>query len=339
MASPVRGLLDPKNAVDGGGSKFQEGLFRVDKSEFEVFQKRGAKDQTPPAPITALVWTGTRLDEDHRPLMAEDGQPLVERLDFSLGSTSLAYVHPARANGPDDGDLEDAGEQVGASGPTIVCAKSGWSLNKKSGFAVLAESLDKAGYFKPDEAVYEWAPSYEGAIFYMKPAAQSMEKDGKNEQYFQKVVAQVVKWPGKDAVAGKTAASGGKAAASGKAAAPAKSTAKVNGAAAAQATAPPPAPPAETEAVDPAIAQQLIELLPGVIGKKLGTKMSLKTWGTQLGMAAITAKIKGPTQIAMVNLAKDTNWLEENGVVQIGDDIVQPVFNEERTEVTFQVAG
>jgi hypothetical protein len=341
MASPVRGLLDPKNATEGSGPKFAEGLVRVDKSEFEVFQKRGKKDEAPPAPITALVWTCTRLDEEHRPLTADDGQPLVERLDFGLGSTSVAYVHPARANSPEDEDLEDAGAEVGATGPTIVCAKAGWTLNKKSGLAVLNESLAKAGFFEPGKEMYEWAPAYEGCVFYMTSHAEAIEKDGKKEQYFQKVVSQVVKRAGAGDVKGQAKAPT-KTAASASAPAAGKANTKANGsAAAASAPASAPAPaPAESNgaAADTDVTKLLVEHLPGIIAPKLGETLTLKALGSLVG-AKIAGKVKGKPAVDMVKVVRDPAWLEENAVgMQVGDDLVSPVFNADRSEVTFQIA-
>lgn len=337
----ARELANPKNASSGGGPKFTEGLVRVDKGEFGVFQKKGPKDGAAPAPIIALLLTVTRLDEEHRPLQAEDGQPLVEVLDFGMGTTSLTYAHPARATGPDDDDPEDVGVEVGAVGPTWTVSKSGFTVNDKTAYHAFNTSLEKAGYFKPGEEQYHWGPSYEGSIFFMTNQPEKMERNGKSEQYFVKVVSEVVK-NGMDSPKPQA-----KSTASAKKTAP-PAQAKPKAAESKPASTPAPAPSAAADAggvdVDSALREQasekLIEWLPKIFGGKIGEPFSPKSLGTQVGMV-VTGKpgvkeVKG-LSLAMVRLVKDSAWLAENGVFQHNEELIQPVFGEDGG-VVFQAA-
>ncbi len=111
-----KGWANPKNAAPdtGGGGGFKEGLVQVDLSEYGVHQNKGAEGKEQPAPITALIWDVTRLDENMEPLHnPEGGEALTEKLVFSLGGKSITKVHPGKGSGPDDEEIEDQGAAVG----------------------------------------------------------------------------------------------------------------------------------------------------------------------------------------------------------------------------------
>lgn len=163
-----KGFLNPENAAKSTGSNFKEGFVRVDSSVFRVHKGKSAEGQPERTAVTALVWGVTRLDEEHEPLTNEDGENLTEELVFSLGGKSLPAVHPGEASSPDadDDDIEDAGDEVNAEGPTIKLISSSFKPHEKSSIMKLFNSLKLAGY-KPEYIDRVWAPDFVGMIAFV----------------------------------------------------------------------------------------------------------------------------------------------------------------------------
>ncbi len=164
MAIP-KGLFNPKNAVESTGG-FREGIIQVDSSVYKVHRNRTGEGQAELAPVMALCWNITRLDEEQEVMTNEDNEPLTEELIFSGGGKSLAQVHPGRADSPDDPEIEDAGVAVNTEGPTVYLVNQDWFPHKKSGMTQLMESLKEKG-LKEEYLDRVWAPDYVGAIFFI----------------------------------------------------------------------------------------------------------------------------------------------------------------------------
>lgn len=322
MASPVRGMLDPDNAKSGF-AQFVEGHVRVDKAEFAIIAKHQRKGDTgpAPAPVFGELLYVTRLDQEHRPLLADDGKPLTEILPFGAGSTSATFLHPALASGPEDGELEDAGGEPGAAGPTFIVVKDGWELNPGTPLCIFYKSLKKCGYFPPDQQLFEWAPALEGAILDMAGEPQESNRNGKKETWTAKVVRSIVRMPG-------ASASGGGAAAAAKSkpkpAAQAKqSKSAANGSAADQsATAAAPAS-GETDEITQAANTALMSVMPDLVGGIVGQPVTMKFLANKVGL-----KLASKVNLQVINKAREivqtAAWLEQNGVMQIGDDLIMP---------------
>jgi len=172
MANITRkNIFDPKTFVESGGGQFQEGNIQVVESKYLVHkaQERQAKPGEtvePTIPHMVLAWRCKRLNEQLVPMTDESGE-IFEDLQFGFGTKSLQHVHPGRADSPDDEQVEDAGTEVGASGPTIVIMPSFEGLNTKSSLSVLINSLVEAS-LSPTIRNRAWAPDYVGGIFHMK---------------------------------------------------------------------------------------------------------------------------------------------------------------------------
>lgn len=162
----MKGLLNPKNQKEGGGGSFQEGNVEVKEASFIVFQPKAGEGQPERNPFVALLWKVARLDEELEPLRNDDEEPVTEDLVFSFGKSSLAFIHPASASGPDDEETEDQGDEPGTIGSTLHEVKP-FALNSKAGVAFLMNSLKKAGW-KEDYLDRVWAPDYVGLVAHMK---------------------------------------------------------------------------------------------------------------------------------------------------------------------------
>lgn len=206
---PVKPLYDPANAVESAQG-FKEGLIRVEQSVHKVHQPKAGEGQTSDRnPFMALAWQCTRLDEETKePMLDGDDNPITEELIFSFGATSLAKVHPGLADSPESNDIEDAGVEINAEGPTVYMVDQAWWPNKKAGLVHLMESLKGKG-LKPDQLTRVWAPDWVGCIFYMKSqqAEDKMwrpnaKKGGQLEEvaYSYKVVERIERGPRQGAV-------------------------------------------------------------------------------------------------------------------------------------------
>ena len=191
----ARGLLNPKNAVEGGGG-FKEGMVRVDRACFKVYQNKAREGQEALAPVLALIWGVTRLDPDnHEPLKNDDGGDQKEELQMSLGGKSLNQAHPGKADSADDEEVEDLKAEVGTEGPTVFLTNPTFKLNSKSGCSQLMESLRTAG-FKEEYLDRVWAPDFVGCIFHMKNLVSKdtmTGSDGKEYTINYKVVDKIIR--------------------------------------------------------------------------------------------------------------------------------------------------
>ncbi len=167
-----KGWSNPKNAqpdTGGGGGGFKEGLVRVDKSTFTVWQPKGAADKAAPLPVSGMVWEVTRLDEAMEPMVNEgtDGEHLTERLQFSFGTKALAKIHPGKGDGPDDEEPEDCGSEIGVEGNTAFFVEPTFQLHPKCSYLVVTGSIIKADSKLESIVDRGWAPDYTGCIFFM----------------------------------------------------------------------------------------------------------------------------------------------------------------------------
>lgn len=189
-----KGLLNPKNAVESGGSRFKEGIVRVEESSFQV-TKAEYKNAVP---IVSLVWKVIRLDEDQQALCDDDGVPVTETLIFGIGGKSLANAHPGNASGPEDSEVEDLGVAVGISGPTLLVVNETWNPDKKSSCIKLMDSL-RAVQFKDEIIDRQWAPDYVGLVAFMETfhdaANPVVGSDGKERPIAYKVVKRMIRAP------------------------------------------------------------------------------------------------------------------------------------------------
>lgn len=287
-------LLDPKNFAPEG-SKFKEGYVRVDKSAYAVVQDRpyGAQAQKPP--YTALVWDVTRLSEELEPMNDDDGNPLTEKLNFSLGQKSLAMIHPGNGTGPDDDEPEDLGEEVGVEGNTLLLKVDDFKLNSKSGLAKLSASLTKMGYTALHMSRM-WAPDFKGVVFHMKPELSDekiLGDDGKEHPISYKIADKF--FPAGKVATGAAAPLPKKGAQSEKKAA--SGSGGANGKA-----------PADNDAeklLDPIMLKLSEDLDKQAITRKA---LSAKVAG-ELQSAGIETKM----HIPILTLVKDAGWLEKNG--------------------------
>ncbi len=171
------GLFNPINAVESSGG-FKEGLVQIDTSVYKVHKGRSGEGQEDIAPKLALVWNVTRLDEDKQPLTDGDGNPIQEEVVFSAGGQSLRHAHPGRADSADSEEIEDAGVEINAEGPTIYLTNQTWKPDKKSAIVNLQESLVGKGL----DLDRTWAPDYIGGIVYLKskPSGQTITRADKS---------------------------------------------------------------------------------------------------------------------------------------------------------------
>ncbi len=177
---PIPGFLHPDNANEGSIG-FKEGLVRVDAAAFKVHQPPVAEGTGETRnPFLALVWNVTRLDEDKTPLIDNENNPLTEEVIFSLGGKSLQHAHPGICSNYEDEDVEDAGVDINAEGPTIYLTNATWRPDKKSGLVNLQLSLKDKGV---DSRILNrvWAPDYVGGIVFLKnqPSGQTIQRPDK----------------------------------------------------------------------------------------------------------------------------------------------------------------
>lgn len=263
------GLANPANASKGGA--FKEGLVRIDSNSYKVHQSKGEDA----VPTTKWSWIVTRLDEEQKPLLNEQDEPIIEELLFGFGGKALPFVHPGKCETLEDEDAEDMGTSVGgpdstlSEGNTIFLQAPDWKPNEKCGLMVLTKSLTAQNV----NVLYLnrcWAPDWNGCIFYMKSELGGKTNDGKD--YNQKVVTKVLVGPG-----------GGKA-----------KSGKASG------------KPNDAEAT---IGPILHALSAELDGQSLTRKAFLNRVRAALEAAKTDAKLLVP----VLGLCKDDKWLEGHG--------------------------
>jgi hypothetical protein len=189
----LSGVLNPANVAEDTGGGFKEGTVRVDAACFKVHPKKG--DGGAVVPTLALVWNVTRLDQDtHEPIDDGDGGAVKDELVFGLGNKTLGVVTPGLADSPDDVDVQDAGTELNAEGPTLYIsdenAAKGWKLHPKTALAILNESLKKVGW-KPEIMDRTWAPDFVGSVLEVTnwtSPDKMMGADGKEHAITYKIV-------------------------------------------------------------------------------------------------------------------------------------------------------
>lgn len=294
------GLLNPKNAApDTGGSGFKEGMIRVDTSVFRVHKDKDPdplpKDYIPRDPICALIWDVTRLNENMEPMTDEHENPLIETLKFGLGGKSITKVHPGKAEGPDDEEVEDLGVVVGTEGPTVFMADKDFQIHPKSAIHYLYNSLKN----KVDEKFIDrvWAPDWNGLVVFMKShVTDDKIKDSKG-----------VERPISYKVVDKVVAMGKKA--KGEAA----SKGEVKGGA------DPKSKEAETK---------LVPILEALSSELDTTSITMKAFNTRVATALKKNEVDAKLHVPILALIKDEQWLKKNS-----DKFDMTVDFEERTVV------
>src|ERR1044071_7452585 len=138
------GLMNPDNAMKSAGA-FKEGFVRIDSNSYVVHQSKPGEGEAP-IPATKWAWNVTRLAENGEDaLLDEQDQPITETILFSFGGKCLPFVHPGKADGPDDEDPEDLGigltPEGEEGGNTIYLNAPDWRPNEKSGLMTLTRSL------------------------------------------------------------------------------------------------------------------------------------------------------------------------------------------------------
>ncbi len=306
MAIP-KGLFNPKNAVESTGG-FREGIIQVDSSVYKVHRNRTGEGQAELAPVMALCWNITRLDEEQEVMTNEDNEPLTEELIFSGGGKSLAQVHPGRADSPDDPEIEDAGVAVNTEGPTVYLVNQDWFPHKKSGMTQLMESLKEKG-LKEEYLDRVWAPDYVGCVFEMKNKTSDDKMtrpgpDGKDREYpiNYKVVHRIIRGPGQSAASakGKKGKAGAGAGAGTGTGTGATASGEHSGTA------------ASNGKVDLAEAE-LAPILNSLSAERDGTSMSWKSLSATISRVLVSSTIDPKLHVPMLTLIKDFGWLVKNG--------------------------
>jgi hypothetical protein len=183
------GLMNPDNAAKSAGP-FKEGYIRIESNTYKVQQSKGEDA----VPATKWAWSVTRLAENgEEPLTDEHDEPIREELYFSFGGKSLPFVHPGKADSPDDEEPEDLGTAVDAEGNTIYLNAPDWRPNEKSGLMMLTRSLAAQG-IKPEFLNRCWTPDWNGCVFFMRSQQGEKGRDGREFSY--KVVSKVLVGPG-----------------------------------------------------------------------------------------------------------------------------------------------
>jgi len=118
----------------------QEGVVEITKAITKVHQyppNKQSGEQGEPFPCVQLTClrcneSGDRVDDTE--------------IEEQLGLGKLDKWHPGKADGPDDNDPEDAGEDVDAEGNCVYVVDPSAKLNKKSKWVIFATSLEDHGF-------------------------------------------------------------------------------------------------------------------------------------------------------------------------------------------------
>ncbi len=302
MAIP-RGLFNPKNAVESAGG-FKEGIVQIDTSVYKVHRGKSGEGEPERAPILALAWGVTRLDEDQEVMRNDEGEALTEELIFSAGGKSLAQVHPGRADSADDEEIEDAGTEVNAEGSTVFLVNQEWHPHKKSAMTQLTESLKEKG-MKEDYLERVWAPDYVGCVFMMKNKVsdekmQRPDRNGKLQDYpiNYKVVDRIIRGPGSSKATKKGKAAGGESVST---ASGSSAGAKLNG-------------KADSDDKVEASRIELGAILNAISVERDGTQMSWKALNAAVSRVLMESPhIPTGLHRHIMDVLKDHKWLASNG--------------------------
>lgn len=185
----AQGLMNPENAAKSAGL-FREGFVRINSNSYKVHLAKGEDA----VPATKWIWNVTRLNESgEEPLVDEHENPITEELYFSLGGKCLPFVHPGKADSPDDDDVEDMGIDLGAEGNTVFLVAQDWTPNEKSSLMMLTTSMSKQGV-KAEYLNRCWTPDWNGCVFEMKTLVDKNARDGREIPY--KIVSKMLVGPG-----------------------------------------------------------------------------------------------------------------------------------------------
>lgn len=165
-----RGSFKHEDGMTGFG--FQEGNILITKSVVAVHQfPPNAKTGVQSAPLTAMRWTGVKLDENwKRPDDPEEVQ-IITRLG------AVADMRPGKLRADDAANLEaepeDLGEEVDTEGNSLFI-EAGKKTN--TAWVILEDSLRKCG-FKPEISGRGYAPDFEGMEVHLKSVAGNKYTD------------------------------------------------------------------------------------------------------------------------------------------------------------------
>lgn len=142
----ARAGLAKEQLTKGGGLNFGTGNGEIVAAAVLVHQfppNKNTGDQEEPRCKVRL--TIQRMDKDWKPMAGEE--PIEEYIAVA-GKGGLAKFHPGQAEGPDDEDPSDLGDDLGAEGDSIV-AIDGAQVNENSKLGIFTSHLQDAG-FKPE---------------------------------------------------------------------------------------------------------------------------------------------------------------------------------------------
>lgn len=146
-----RASLNPDNAAVGGGGNFQPGVYLFAGTKFQNIKTNFA----PTSPH--LVTTAKVCDKDGDPVRDADDAEIT----FGCGRQALEKFHPGRAEGADDDDPQDQGDEVDAEGNTLYAVEDGAQLHDSTAIVVFTKSLVKLGF--PKEMLDKsYAPMFDG---------------------------------------------------------------------------------------------------------------------------------------------------------------------------------
>ncbi len=323
MAKPKIDFSNPQTSSSGGG--FAAGLRRVDTSKFVVYRPELSKrqleeieklelsddakeqkiDELRGVPKLVKEWHLTRLTDDGDVMHAgEDDAPVTEIKRFGLGGKALQIIHPGKADGPDDDDPADMGDEEGAEGNTIfISGDSTFQIHNKAAFFKLRESLVKAG-MKPEVADRFWAPDEEGMIVFMDQEADEemqMPKRGPNAkpgetEALRYVVVKEIRQHGGKKAKGQAQAPAGKTAASAVKGAAGKSEGKEG---------------ASASGADSEVEKTARKTLRKIGEDNAGKTISVKALLTKVSAALTAGKLMSQV-VPVTSLVKEDKWLAAN---------------------------
>lgn len=316
------GLFNPKNAAPDTGGGFREGLIKIVEASFKITQKpakearegREAVEAGPPYP--ALVLKAVVLDPDtQEPMQTADGEDQTVEIVLGCGNKALDKMHPGQANGPDDDDVEDQGDEVGAEGNTVFVLDEKFRVHPRTGIMVWMQSLEKAGY-KQQYLDRMWALDYVGSVFEIATHQEPSEGTHKDKQgndvpntipykVVKKIVRAGYEKKGKDSKEAK----GGKPADKSKdekAGKEGKQSAGVGN---------------EKELLG--VLKPVLEQLSTDLD---GTSMSMKAFKSKVSNGLNEGEVNAKLLVPAINLATNEAWLEKNGPkfdISLVDGMVQ----------------
>ncbi len=199
--------MHPDNYVESSGAL--AGKFEVVSSTFKVHQANAREGQDQREATCAQVFKIHPITDDGDKI--EDAAEL--ELVLALGGKSLKSFHPGNADGADDADPEDLGDEVGTEGNSIYSA-DGALPNAAASYSIFNRSLAHKGFDKKKIADC-YAPHYVGLKFELATVTpDKLEAYGSKARpidpkvpFSYKVVQAIIEHPkaagGKKAAAGK----------------------------------------------------------------------------------------------------------------------------------------